>query len=248
MRRLRSVPSTMAPVEYPEWVPAAVVKAAEEIVAPCVLFGKDGPFTIDPDDMDMAYMEIARRLVTAPEMKDVSRRLLKYPYNADGVRACKEELWLDGPGTHDDALRQFFWHAVRRDLGPGSSAIKRMATEVQQNLELAARLRQTAEDWDFAGEYEEAAVFLRGAEILEGYAASETRRMQEEPGKRRQGQNYPRSYAVKLAEVADSFFVFPTPNALHTVVAVVTTVFFNKATVTNANVKYWLDAHAKVQT
>jgi hypothetical protein len=255
----------MTPVEYPPWVPPPVVTAAGRMVAPCEIFikardffsdldsipgiGPDDiiPFTVQPDWMDEVDMEAARRLTTAPEMRAVWQRLQGCLYNADGVRARREKLFLDGPETHDDALAQFFWDAVSTGQGPDSATIKRMAAEAEREQELAAQLRQEAAAYEWLGE-EPFVVFSRAAELLEQSASSTIRWVRQIPGERsRGGRHDKRSYAVSLATTASHFFIFPSENALHTVIATMTAVRFGIAGITNKHVEYWLDAHAKKQ-
>jgi hypothetical protein len=216
----------MTLAEYPHWVPPAVVKQVEQMSR-----------AYYPDGTPVSSNVTAERLAIAPKMENVWRRLQKYRCNnADG-----------GPVSHDDALAYFFQAACHIYEGPDSKYLAEMTADVERKQRLAAQLHEERWARPYPIGIERAGVLLRAAEILEAEANSMILWMQQAPGKRNRGRFDRRSYAVSLAKAASRLFIFPSSNALHTVVADVITVRFNKANVTNKNVASWLEAYAEKQ-
>src|SRR5215813_3319742 len=174
----------MGRVEYPDWVPDAVRKAADDFL---------GADALDNDDLNVEA--IALRLVTAPEMKTVWQRLGKFSPN--------EARWRARGCTLDDALVGFFETAYRGFWAPDSEELRQMNSEAWREFELASQLRQKAEEW---GQGNEAAQALgRAAKYLERSANWTILQLESVPGERGRGQNYMRSYAVRLAQLASGF-------------------------------------------
>jgi len=230
----------MTPVECPDWVPDAVREEAKELL-------EHGLMDHEP--------AIVLRMATAPEMRAVWRRLEKCSPGRGGDPDWPElgiPRSANSPDSDRDAALRYFFRIACRDLWPLD--LGRLATEAEQYRRLADELREAAASWGWEKvedpeDDEEWEALLAAAEVLEGKAITFATRLLCAPGERLRGQNRERDYAVRLAD--ECVFAFPDDQIPSSLIATVTSVYFNRTDhtrVTHKHVQHWLKADAKQQS
>lgn len=258
----------MTPVEYPDWVPDAVKRQAEEMLElpPFVNLGGVICRATAPN-----FGAVIRRMAIAPKMKSVWRRLQQYPHNVEWIvrlvawrrqNNSQKMKWLVGDSpkpSHDDAMRLFFESACELEGGHSRQETEQIREDAERRQKLAAQLREENKshlDWPINGEVHDGLLswvldggnpLLLAAEILENQSAGIIKAILRSPGDRRRGANRYRPYAIALVEDASRIFIFPDEKVPLSLIATVTTVRFdcNVEEVTNKHVEHWLKAHAQ---
>jgi hypothetical protein len=90
----------MAPITYPDWVPAAVVRAADQLLSD-IAHG----YT----EFNAAWDAQVRRLTLAPEMEGVWRQLLRCPAN---LHLSPERAPLFAERVERETGMPAFWNAA----------------------------------------------------------------------------------------------------------------------------------------
>jgi hypothetical protein len=240
----------MAPVVYPDWVPPAVRKEADWMLAPVTLLvdGKLTHLKEDEDCLDLATAALVRRMTTAPTMKPVWRRVQKYLAGSEHQPA--------GSVVHDACLGTFFRGVCISDLGPDDADLAGAAAEVKEDQRVAAYLRQRAEEnwFVYAEEEDDAKALFRAAELLEQSAEWKARQLQQVPGEKLRGRHPRRDYAIRVADLA-CLFEIPDGAAWtegrrtfpYTLIAAVVVDITVGAGVSHKHVEHWIKRYVDEQ-